>query len=99
MKRALVLASCVLSLAAQADLIAKAGGNELRLTNSPCTSSAVLSNLKADWHDKFKAAQATVEGRFFHACWIDTERGVYFVAFDDGESLVIPVSAFTESGV
>jgi hypothetical protein len=56
----------------------------------------VLGALKPEWRPKFKKAQATVGGRMFYACWIDTGEGVYWVAWEDGTSAGYPVGAFLD---
>ncbi len=62
----------------------------------PCTVSVMLSAIPANLHDRFHEAAATVGNQFFRACWADTMQGQYFVLFDDGDSAVLPVTAFTE---
>jgi hypothetical protein len=97
MKRVLLAALAAgISTSAAADLVAKNGDNELRLLNTPCVNSAVLAHIRDEWRDKFKTAQAQLGPQFFHACWIDTEQGAYFVIYSDGDQSAIPVRAFID---
>lgn len=91
---AALAAGCV--TAASADLVASTGGNELRLMASPCVHDGVLGMLKPEWRAAFKKAQATVGGKTFAACWIDTGEGAYFVQFEDGTGMGYPISGFVD---
>jgi hypothetical protein len=96
-KPILALAFLAVSHLAYGDMVVRNGANELRLMQAPCTHEGILSNIKDEFRDQFRQAQGTLAGKTIAACWIDTERGAYFVMFSDGDSLTAPVSAFINS--
>jgi hypothetical protein len=96
MKRILLSLVLALPFSAGADLVARNGRNELRLIESPCVHGGTLAHLKEEWRPKFKKASATIGGGHVYACWIDTGDGTYYVLFESGESLLIPVQAMLD---
>ncbi len=56
----------------------------------------ILGGLKLEWRPKFKKAQATIKGKLYFACWIETpEDDLNFVVYEDGTDMEIPIAAFT----
>lgn len=96
MKRILTLILLMFAWGAQADLVARAGENELRLMHSPCVHAGILGQLKEEWRPQFKKAQAIVGGKLWFACWIDNQEGAYVVFFEDGDMAMYPVSGFID---
>jgi hypothetical protein len=90
----LLLIAALMCGNAWADLVATNGPNELRLIDSACTHEGILENIKPEYRDKFKRAQATVGNKTFAACWIDTGEGAYWVAFENGQSVAFSVTGF-----
>jgi hypothetical protein len=94
MKR-LILAALMAAGPAAADLVAtNPRGDELRLMPVACTNEAVLDQIKPEHRDKFQKAQASIGGKTFAGCWVDTGEGAYIVFFSDGDRLILPVTAF-----
>lgn len=62
-------------------------------TGSACTNDKILSVIPAEYQDKFRAAEAHVNGQDYKACFILHEEMVYLV-YEDGDKGVIPASAF-----
>ena len=80
--------------------VAKAGDNKLRLMRTPCTNAGVLEQIKEEWHEKFQAAEVSVNGKNIPGCWILNAEGAVFILFEDGQSISMPTSAFSiEDGV
>jgi hypothetical protein len=98
-KRALSAALLCAAFSANADLVATNGKNSLRLKQEPCTNAAILKTLRPEFHAQFKAGSAELNGKRFQACWIDTFEGSYFVTFDDGDDVLVPITAFIEAGI
>jgi hypothetical protein len=95
MKRILIAAAMLAASTAMADLVAtNTRGDELRLMPAPCTNEAVLDQIKPEHRDKFQKAQASIGGKTFAGCWVDTGEGAYLVFFSDGDRLILPVTAF-----
>jgi hypothetical protein len=99
MRKFVLIAALSLPLIAHADLLARAGKNELRLMEAPCKNETVRALIKEEWRDKFHAARADVNGKSYEACWIDTNQGVYFVYYENEESAIYPVSVFINVGI
>ena len=45
----------------------------LRLSEAPCSYEKVLPHIKAEWHQKFKAAILTYGGRDWQSCYLEFE--------------------------
>jgi hypothetical protein len=95
MKRILIAAAMLAASIAMADLVAtNPRGDELRLMPAACVNEAVLEQIKPEFRDKFQKAQASIGGKTFAGCWVDTGEGAYIVFFSDGDRLILPVTAF-----
>jgi hypothetical protein len=95
-----LICAAALALAAgtaMADLVATNGRNELRLMTAACTNETVLEQIKPEWRDKFQRAHASIGGKPFAGCWVDTGEGAYIIFFDDGDRIAAPVTAFISS--
>jgi hypothetical protein len=98
MKKLVFLAALLAASTAMADLVAtNPRGDELRLMPAACVNEAVLEQIKPEFRDKFQKAQASIGGKTFAGCWVDTGEGAYLVFFSDGDRLVAPVTAFVNS--
>jgi len=94
MLRSVVLCS-VIAIAPAAfanDLVARQGGDTIRLVNAACTSQEVLSRVAPQLRAQFRAAQATVDGRSYTACWRMTPSAAHLV-YEDGDQGIVPLSA------
>jgi hypothetical protein len=95
MKR-IFLAALLTAGPAFADLVAtNQRGDELRLMPTACTNEAVLEQIKPEHRDKFQKAQASIGGKTFAGCWVDTGEGAYLIFYADGDRSVAPVTIFT----
>jgi hypothetical protein len=95
MKRILIAAAMLAASTAMADLVAtNTRGDELRLMPAPCTNEAVLDQIKPEHRDKFQKAQASIGGKTFAGCWVDTGEGAYLIFYADGDRSVMPVTVF-----
>ncbi len=81
---------------ATAELVATNGANWLRLQDSACTNEGILSQVKNEYRDQFKAARALSNGKLFAACWAAFE-GQAFVIFEDSDRGIYPLSAFKDN--
>lgn len=98
--RYILILAALLCGPAMADLVLTAGKSELRLLDSPCTHPAILEGIKAEYRSDFRRGYAALDTKVLQACWVDTMQGVYWISFESGESLALPVAAFTnEPGV
>jgi hypothetical protein len=89
-----VLLLCAALAAAPAiagDLVARQGGDTVRLGEGPCTSEQVLGRLEPALQRKYRAATATVQGRTFTACWRMTQQGAHLL-YEDGDQGLVPAS-------
>ena len=91
MKHLLLCAALVAVPAFADDLVARQGGDTVRLNEKPCTSEMVLRQLPTDLHGEFKAASAVVDGKTFTACWRMAGNAAYLV-YEDGDQGVIPLA-------
>ena len=96
MKRFLLIAALI-AAPAYADLVVSNGANELRLMPESCTNPAILERIKDEYRPQFKKAQASIDGKTFAGCWIDTQQGAYYVLYSDGGEAAYPVTAFIEA--
>jgi len=74
------------------DLVARQGSDVIRLVNAACTSEGVLSRVSPQMRSQFRAAQATVDGRTYAACWRMTPSAAHLV-YEDGDQGLVPLSA------
>lgn len=44
-------------------------GDMIVFSESPCTTAAVLANIKPEYHSAFKQAGVKFQGRLISACW------------------------------
>lgn len=72
-------------------LVARQGGDTVRLADEPCTSPVVLSRLSPQLHSQFRAAMATVEGRTFAGCWRKAGNAAH-VLYEDGDQGLVPLA-------
>jgi hypothetical protein len=94
MKR-IFLAALLTAGPAFADLVAtNQRGDELRLMPVACANEAVLEQIKPEHRDKFQKAQASIGGKTFAGCWVDTGEGAYLIFYADGDRSVMPVTVF-----
>lgn len=95
MKRTLLcLASVLLALPALADyLVATNGRDTVRLSQAACPK-AVLAVMKPELRGHVKAAQSTVGGKEFQACWSLLQPGFVSLIYEDGDEALIPMADF-----
>jgi hypothetical protein len=74
------------------DLVARQGGDTIRLADGPCTSELVLGRLQARLHSQYKAASAVVQGQTFVACWRMAGHAVHLM-YEDGDQGLVPMAA------
>jgi hypothetical protein len=93
----LALISCLWPRPAHAEMLTRNGDNWLRLYASACRNDAILSVIREEWREHFRSAHAQANGQEFDACWIEQD-GKVFVLFDDGDKMILPLSAFKDQG-
>jgi len=94
MRFALVCAAALIAAPALADeLVASNGNDSVRLSNSPCTSKAVLDQLKPQFRETMHDATATVDGQSFKACWAVHGDSAHLL-YEDGDQGLIPLTDF-----
>lgn len=76
-----------------ADLIARNGNNELRLSDKPCTNEQVLALIPPQYREQFASATAFIEGQVHEGCWTDFG-GRAWILYSDGDRGSLPLSAF-----
>jgi hypothetical protein len=74
------------------DLVARQGSDVIRLVNAACTSEEVLSRVAPQMRSQFRAAQATVDGQTYTACWRITPGAAHLV-YEDGDQGLVPLTA------
>lgn len=77
-------------LALAEEMIARQGGDWVRLTEAPCTNELVTPRLPAGQGDEFQAATAEFQGKLYVACW-RTMGNVAFLIYEDGDQGVVPL--------
>jgi len=89
--RAIILAAIV-ATSAQADMIARHGGDSVRLTGEACPESIALP----DGADRraFRKAVAVVGGERYTACHALRVDGLVVLIYQDGDAGLIPVVQF-----
>jgi len=94
MRFALLCTAALLAAPAMADeLVASNGNDSVRLSNAPCTSEQVLSQLKPQFHSVLRDATAVVQGQTFKACWL-VEGHAAHLLYEDGDQGLIPLVDF-----
>lgn len=73
------------------DLVARNGGDSVRLGEAPCTSQLVLSRLQPQMHEQYRSASASVDGQSFQACWRVIGNAAHLL-YEDGDQGVIPLA-------
>lgn len=98
--RTLVFSALLAVSPAFADLVVKNDrGDYMRLSsNAPCKHEGILSAIKPEYHDQFKAGEAYIARQSRAACWI-VEDDVVTVFFEDGGGASYPLGIFKEAGV
>lgn len=91
MKSLLLCVSLAVAPAMAADLVARQGGDTVRLADGPCTSQIVLGLLDPKLHSQYKAASAEVQGRTFAGCWRKTG-SVAHLMYEDGDEGIVPLA-------
>ena len=93
MLRSVILCSVFAAAPALANyLVARQGGDTIRLVNAACTSEEVLARVAPQLRPQFRAALATVDGRTYAACWRMTPSAAHLV-YEDGDQGLVPLSA------
>ncbi len=96
-KLVLVAAAAFFSSGVFADAyVAKGGKDSVTITDGDCPAP-ILALINPEYHDKFKQAFATLNGRSFTGCWIVADAETVYVQLDDGNSVLVPVKAFKKS--
>lgn len=91
MKVVLLCAALAAAPAIAGNLVARQGGDSVRLAEGPCKVERVLSQLDPRLQDKYREATATVQGRTFSACWAMTPNGAHLL-YEDGDQGLVPAS-------
>jgi hypothetical protein len=73
------------------DLVARQGGDSVRLAEGPCTSELVLGHLEPRLQVHYKAAIAVVKGQTFAACWRKSG-SVAHLLYEDGDQGLVPMA-------
>jgi len=95
MKFALVLTAATL-IAAPAfadEMVASNGKDSVRLSDKPCASEKILSQLKPSVRAVMRNASAVVQGQPYAACWV-VEGDSAHLLYEDGDQGLIPLSDF-----
>lgn len=72
-------------------LVARHGGDTVRLADEPCTSEPVLALLEPELQPLYKAATAVVQGHAFAACWRRAGSTAHLL-YEDGDQGVVPLA-------
>jgi len=91
MRVVLLCAALAAAPALAGDLVARQGGDSVRLAEGPCKVEKVLGQLDPKLQEKYRAATATVQGRTFAACWRMTPAGAHLM-YEDGDQGLVPSS-------
>jgi hypothetical protein len=67
-------------------------GTILARTNQACPAS-VLQHVVPEHQNKFRKADALIEGQKYVACWTEID-GMVFIVYEDGDHGMIPAEAF-----
>lgn len=71
----------------------------LRLFNTPCVSTAILSMLKPEVREHFRAGNETDHGRDLELCWAVKDETNVFIVDADGDNGTLPMAAFKPADV
>ena len=91
MKTIVLCAALATAPAMAGDLVARNGGDSVRLGDAPCTSQLVLGLLEPRLQPKYKTASAVVKGQTFTACWRKTGN-VAHLLYEDGDEGIVPMA-------
>lgn len=91
MRSILLCVALAAAPALAADLVARQGGDTVRLADGPCISETVLALLDPQLHSQYKAASAVVQGRTFAGCWRKTG-SVAHLLYEDGDQGIVPMA-------
>ncbi|MBG9388474.1 hypothetical protein [Caenimonas aquaedulcis] len=96
MRFALLCAAVLATAPAFADeLVAVNGADQVRLSDSPCSSEKVLSQISPRARAILRDARAVVQGQSFSACWaVDGEAA--HLLYEDGDQGLIPLADFKQ---
>ena len=75
-----------------------AGGNTVRLLDTPCVSTAgSLSTIPGPTRKRMKSAKVNWQGKTFEACWLPFDGGTHLFLIDEaGDQGVVEKKAFAE---
>lgn len=93
--RSAILAAILAASPAFADSEAKAGGDWIRIHDSPCVSAQTLALIPEKYRADFRKAQGKLGGEVFFGCWTTLD-GVVFILWEDGDQSMIPEQAFKQ---
>src|SRR5690349_20600952 len=79
---------------AHAGLVARNGGDWVRLHESPCTNAAILDRLKAEYQARFRKGEGFISGKPYAMCWTPLQDESVFMIWEDGELGRVPMIAF-----
>ena len=91
MRLILLCAALAAAPAIAGDLVARQGGDSVRLADAPCTSELVLGQLEPRLQVQYKAAYAIVKGQTFAACWRKSG-SVAHLLYEDGDQGIVPMA-------
>lgn len=72
------------------ELVARQGGDSVRLSDAACSSDLVLARVEAGARDEYKQASAHFQGQNFTACW-RVMGNVAHLVYEDGDQGIIPM--------
>ncbi len=73
------------------ELVARQGGDSVRLSEGQCASVLVLGRIEAGTREQYRAASAHFQGQNFVACWRNMG-GVAHLVYEDGDQGIIPMT-------
>jgi len=91
MRQVLLCAALAAAPAMAGDLVARQGGDIIRLAEAECTSELVLNRIEPQLKAQFRAAVAVVGGQTYTACWRPAGRAAHLI-YEDGDQGLVPVS-------
>lgn len=89
----LALLAALAAPAAAQTAVANRGGDSVRITMQPCPAE-VLATIPEPLREKFRAAQAVVDGKRYVACWALRVDGMVHIQYADGEAGLVPRDDF-----
>jgi hypothetical protein len=94
MRFALLCAAALVAAPALADEVVASNGNDsVRLSDTPCTSQQVLSQLDPSVRPALRDASAVVQGQTFKACWVVHGNAAHLL-YEDGDQGLVPLADF-----